>query len=593
VLEVQLQAPSAVAVVVHSTVPPWLTVTALPASAVPVKVGVVVGTSLPATGARNVGAPGGVVSTVKLLVAGALTLPAASVAVTDSVYVPSASVETCGQLQAPLPSAVVVQSVLPSSTTVTVEFGSALPATTGALLLMTALSAGVAMSGAEGAPVSTVKVLVLEATLVLPAASVAVAFAVCDPSASVVLGVKLQLPLLLATVVPTTEPSMLTVTVALASAVPVMGTCGSPVTDPFAGVATTGAAGGVVSMVNESLAGWLTLPAASFVVAVTVFGPAGSVVLDVHDQWPVASTATLAQSTVPPFATVSVVPASAVPEKLGAVVLIDEPLTGLAKSGAAGAVVSMVKVSVPAGLTLPAVSRSMAVSAFAPSAKVAAAQAQLPAEFTAATQMVVPPSVTVTVELGFAVPDTVWVLLFDTEPSTGDRNTGAPGTAVSTVKVELVDTVLPAASAATAVRVCTPSGKVCGVGQLHEKGDVVPVVVVQMVVAPSVTVTVRFFSEDVPDTVCALTLVLELLGGLAMDTEAGAVVSMVKVSEAADEVLPAASLAVADSVCEPCENVVAVGHVQAPPELAVTVQMVVAPSVTVTVEFASAVPDGV
>ncbi len=54
--------------------------------------------------------------------------------------------------------------------------------------------AGVSTTGAAGPLVSTVKVLVVELALVLPAASVAVALTVCAPSASAVVGVKLQVP---------------------------------------------------------------------------------------------------------------------------------------------------------------------------------------------------------------------------------------------------------------------------------------------------------------------------------------------------------------------------------------------------------------
>src|SRR6476661_1549018 len=71
-----------------------------------------------------------------------------------------------------------------------------------------------------GAVVSTVKVLVLLSTLVLPAASAARAFTVCEPLARPVEGVKLQLPLASAVVVATGVPSTITVTVVPDSAVP-------------------------------------------------------------------------------------------------------------------------------------------------------------------------------------------------------------------------------------------------------------------------------------------------------------------------------------------------------------------------------------
>ena len=69
--------------------------------------------------------------------------------------------------------------------------------------------AGVTTTGAAGGVVSTVKVFVLDAGPVLPTGSVAVARTVCAPSASAVVGVKLQAPEALAVVVPRadTEPT--------------------------------------------------------------------------------------------------------------------------------------------------------------------------------------------------------------------------------------------------------------------------------------------------------------------------------------------------------------------------------------------------
>ena len=67
---------------------------------------------------------------------------------------------------------------------------------------------------------STMKLLVLELGLVLPATSIAVARTVWGPSASGAAGVRLQVPAAVAVVVPTDTPSTMTVTVEPASAVP-------------------------------------------------------------------------------------------------------------------------------------------------------------------------------------------------------------------------------------------------------------------------------------------------------------------------------------------------------------------------------------
>ena len=84
---------------------------------------------------------------------------------------------------------------------------SAVPVTVGVVSLVLLASAGVESTGAVGGVVSTVKVLVAESTLVLPAASVAVALTECDPSLSDEAEVKVQLPAPLVVVVPTDEPS--------------------------------------------------------------------------------------------------------------------------------------------------------------------------------------------------------------------------------------------------------------------------------------------------------------------------------------------------------------------------------------------------
>ena len=166
--------------------------------------------------------------------------------------------------------ATVVPTTTPSTITVTVLPASAVPLYVGVLSLVVEPLAGVSTTGAAGGVVSTVNVLVFDCALVLPAASVAVALTVCDPSASAVGGVKLQVPEALATVVPTTTPSTITVTVLPASAVPVYVGVLSLVVEPLAGVSTTGAAGGVVSTVKVLVFDCaLVLPTASVAVAFT------------------------------------------------------------------------------------------------------------------------------------------------------------------------------------------------------------------------------------------------------------------------------------------------------------------------------------
>lgn len=82
----QLQAPALSAVAVHSTLKPSTTLTVLPASAAPLKVGVLSLVALAATGISIAGALGAVVSTVKVQPAdGTPVLPATSLAVATTV----------------------------------------------------------------------------------------------------------------------------------------------------------------------------------------------------------------------------------------------------------------------------------------------------------------------------------------------------------------------------------------------------------------------------------------------------------------------------------------------------------------------------
>jgi hypothetical protein len=111
------------------------------------------------------------------------------------------------KLHAPAPLAVVVPARTPSTYTETVAFASAVPLTVGVVSFVKLPSAGALTTGAEGAVVSTVNVLVFEFPETFPAASVAVARAVWLPSASAEAGVKLQAPAPLVVVVPASTPS--------------------------------------------------------------------------------------------------------------------------------------------------------------------------------------------------------------------------------------------------------------------------------------------------------------------------------------------------------------------------------------------------
>lgn len=197
-------------------------------------------------------------------------LPPGSVEIAVSVCAPGVSAEVGVKVQLPDPSVVAVPTDVPSTRTVTVLLASAVPEMVGRLVVCE-LFEGEAMTGATGGVVSMAKVLVFDAPETLPAASVEVAETVCEPAASGDEGVKVQFPEPSVVAVPTGEPSIRTVTVLLASAVPLMAGVVLLVALASAGAVTTGAAGAVVSMVKVLVFEETeTLPAASVATTDTV-----------------------------------------------------------------------------------------------------------------------------------------------------------------------------------------------------------------------------------------------------------------------------------------------------------------------------------
>jgi hypothetical protein len=165
---------------------------------------------------------------------------------------------------------------------------------------------------------------------------------------------------------------------------------------------------------------------------------------------------------------------------------------------------------------------------------VVAAQTWLPSAF-----------LTTTCEPGSAVPEKVGVVSSVVEPSAGVVMTGAAGGVVSTppgsiVKVVVAVAVLPAGSVAVAVRVCAPGDK--GLPGVHDQVPLAATVAVQTWVPPSRTVT-EAPASPVPATSGLTSLVVDPLAGSTRATVVE--VSMVKVTLAWGEVLPAASVAVA------------------------------------------------
>ena len=127
--------------------------------------------------------------------------------------------------------------------------------------MLPALSPAVEMTGADGTPVSTVRLNGVVVLPVLPATSVALKVMACRPSPRSVPGVKVQLPWAFTTAVPISLPSTITCTVEPTSPVPLkvgraslvlLPDVSAPVTGPTSSITlvTTGTPGAAVSMVK-------------------------------------------------------------------------------------------------------------------------------------------------------------------------------------------------------------------------------------------------------------------------------------------------------------------------------------------------------
>lgn len=163
----------------------------LPASAVPVIVGLVFFVA-PLIVVR-IGLSGAVVSTVVVMaVELGDTFPAVSVAVAVIMWAPSPSGVDGVKVQAPVADALEVPRLDAPSKTVTVLLASAVPAIMTLPLPEEPLR--VEITGLLGGVTSTVNVIAVDASEVLPAGSLALAVIVCAVAVSALIGVKDQVP---------------------------------------------------------------------------------------------------------------------------------------------------------------------------------------------------------------------------------------------------------------------------------------------------------------------------------------------------------------------------------------------------------------
>ena len=324
--------------------------------------------------------------------------------------------------------------------------GSAVPLMMGEAVGILPPAAGLLITGADGAVVSTVNTSVATG-LVLPAASVEVAVTVCGPLAMPRVGAQLQVPPALTTAVHSVMPLSLTVIVVSGSPVPLKSGLLLFVLLPLLGAVTVGVTGATVSTPNET-GGDVSGPTC----ACTVTGPCGSGVEGAQLQVP-AAVVVVVHNTVPVGCRVTVTGVFGVPVPLNAGVVLP---TAAFAAGAVidGAVLSTAKLRVAAGPVLPAASVAVTLRACGPLfSGVTGVQLQLPPASAMAMQSVLPSSsFTVTWLNGSANPTTVGVLSPVVVPATGVVMLGAIGGTVSTVTRMGVPAwlVLPAGSVVTA-----------------------------------------------------------------------------------------------------------------------------------------------
>jgi len=256
---------------------------------------------------------------------------------------------------------------------------SAAPLKVGVLSLVVFPSVGLEISGAAGAEVSTVTLIVVEIDEMLPAASVALAVIECVPSLKALLGVKLQSPEPSAAIVPSELPPSKTSTVLSASAVPLKVGVASLVIALSAGLVISGALGAVVSIVTLIAAEAVeVLLAASVALAVIECVPSLKALLGMKLQSPEPSAAVV-PSEVLPSKTSTVLLASAVPLKVGVASLVVAPSAGVVISGALGVTVStLILTAVEAVEVLLAESVAVALIECVPSLSVPLVKLQSP-----------------------------------------------------------------------------------------------------------------------------------------------------------------------------------------------------------------------
>ncbi len=349
-------------------------------------------------------------------------------------------------------------------------------------------------------PVSTVKVDVSVA--VMPPAPIAVATAVCGPSASGVVGVTVHVPSAATVAVPTLVPSTVTVMVSPGVPCPVIGTVPLATVAPSAGASIVTNVPAITVNVLVAIA---VLPAGSVAVATAVCGPFESAALVGTDQVP--SAATVAEPTaVPSTVTWTVAPGSPVPVMVGVALITVDPF--------AGAVIATIVVSSTVKLfialaVLPAPSRALAATAWGPAASgVVVGIDQVPSAATVTVPIGVPSITTFTIAPGSPVPVIVGrgpVVL----PFAGEVI--ATIVALSSVKVLVAFETPPTVSVARAATTCIPAATPAGAGSVQRP---IASAVAVPTGAPSIVTTTVAPASAVPAIGGTIAIVVPLPGAV-------------------------------------------------------------------------------
>jgi len=250
--EVRVQSPFPSTTPVPTSDPlPSNMVNIVPASPVPVMVGVVSFVVIPLVGLLIIGVDGTIVSIVRERLVGEDVFPEGSFSVTTKAFVPSPRAGDMVQFQSPLLSTVALH-VSPFGPVTVIESPVVpVPVSVGVLSFILAPFVGELTVGASGAVESIVKVVVA-ADEVFPATSFVVILKVVLPAGKGIVGVRVQSPLPSTTPVPTSDPlpsSM--VNTVHDSPVPVISGVLSLIVELFAGVDITGEVGEIQSGVQE------------------------------------------------------------------------------------------------------------------------------------------------------------------------------------------------------------------------------------------------------------------------------------------------------------------------------------------------------